>query len=134
MVSLDDNGCLCRNHARNRWSILFCGFYAGYPVGKNASGQYRQRDDSRTDSIYGGQTLWGEIDTLCERYGWTEHYVLWGVSYAKAKLMLADAINEDYSKDSKHNDDDEVLDLSTMDGRRKLNNFLGNDRSNRKNR
>lgn len=39
--------------------------------------------------------------------------------------MIADAINEDYSKDCKDNSSDEVLDLSTADGISKLNRFLG---------
>lgn len=52
-------------------------------------------------------------------------YILWGISYANAKLMLADAINEEYSKDEKRETADEVLDLSTTDGMNKLNRFLG---------
>lgn len=40
--------------------------------------------------------------------------------------MIADAINEDYSKSDKSNNDaDEVFDISTPGGVSKLNRFLG---------
>lgn len=40
-------------------------------------------------------------------------YLLWGISYANAKLMLADAINEEFSKNKETSKgDDEMFDLS----------------------
>lgn len=40
---------------------------------------------------FGARTLWGRlIDRACERYGWTLHYALWGISHANLALLLAD--------------------------------------------
>ena len=42
---------------------------------------------------FGGKSLWGSlIDAACERYGWTYHYVLWGISYSNLRLLLADQV------------------------------------------
>lgn len=46
---------------------------------------------------FGGKTLLGAlIDQACERYGWTVDYVVWGISYATLRLMLADRVNTIY--------------------------------------
>ena len=48
---------------------------------------------SKNTLSFGGKSLWGSlIDTACERYGWTYQYVLWGVSYANLRLLLADQV------------------------------------------
>ena len=42
---------------------------------------------------FGGKSLWGSlIDVACERYGWSLHYVLWGISYSNLRLLLADQV------------------------------------------
>lgn len=47
-----------------------------------------------------GRTLWGSlIDVACERYGWTMDYVLWGISYANLRLLIADHRKEVYLTD-----------------------------------
>lgn len=40
-----------------------------------------------------GKSIYGTlIDSVCQRYGWTFDYVVWGISYANLKLLTADAI------------------------------------------
>ena len=46
---------------------------------------------------FGGKTILGAlIDPACERYGWTVDYVVWGISYATLRLLMADKINTIY--------------------------------------
>lgn len=52
------------------------------------------KKDKRTMS-FGGKSIYGTIiDVLCQRYGWTLEYVVWGVSYANIRLLLADYVKE----------------------------------------
>ena len=52
------------------------------------------KDSSGTLS-FGGKSIYGTtIDVLCQRYGWTLDYVVWGISYANIRLLLADYIKE----------------------------------------
>lgn len=40
---------------------------------------------------FGGRSLWGAMaDAACHRYGWTLHYVLWGISHANLRMLLMD--------------------------------------------
>lgn len=40
---------------------------------------------------FGGNSIYGSlIDVVCERYGWTMDYVVWGISYANLRMLLAD--------------------------------------------
>ncbi|WP_106828062.1 hypothetical protein [Parabacteroides pacaensis] len=42
---------------------------------------------------FGGNSMYGTlIDFACQRYGWTMDYVVWGISYANLKMLMADAI------------------------------------------
>lgn len=42
---------------------------------------------------YGGKTIYGSlIDLACERYGWPLDYVVWGISYANLRMLMADMI------------------------------------------
>lgn len=42
---------------------------------------------------FGGNSTYGTlIDFACQRYGWTMDYVVWGISYANLKMLMADAI------------------------------------------
>ena len=46
---------------------------------------------------FGGRAVWGRlVDPVCERYGWTMHYVLWGISFANLRLLLADYVRTVY--------------------------------------
>ena len=55
------------------------------------------------DVRFGGKTIYGTtIDILCERYGWTVDYVVWGVSLPSIKMLLSDAQTSVYmSKDDR---------------------------------
>ena len=56
--------------------------------------------ESKNSVSFGGQTIYGtQIDAACERYGWTYDYVVWGISYANLRLLLADKINTMYLTD-----------------------------------
>ena len=40
---------------------------------------------------FGGHSIYGSlIDVVCERYGWTMDYVVWGISYANLRMLIAD--------------------------------------------
>lgn len=42
---------------------------------------------------FGGKSMYGTlIDVVCERYGWTMDYVVWGISYANLRMLMADMI------------------------------------------
>ena len=42
---------------------------------------------------FGGKSMYGTlIDVACERYGWTVDYVVWGISYANLRMLVADMI------------------------------------------
>ncbi|MDC2169737.1 hypothetical protein [Bacteroides thetaiotaomicron] len=46
---------------------------------------------------FGGNSTYGTlIDFACQRYGWTMDYVMWGISYANLKMLMADAITTIY--------------------------------------
>lgn len=40
---------------------------------------------------FGGKSVFGAIiDVACERYGWTLDYIVWGISYASLRMLMAD--------------------------------------------
>ena len=56
--------------------------------------------ESRGSYTFGGRTIYGGlIDMACERYGWTLDYVLWGITLANLRLMLADQLTSIYLSD-----------------------------------
>ena len=49
---------------------------------------------------FGGKSMYGTIiDYLCERYGWTFEYVVWGVSYTNIKMLMEDSIQHIFLTD-----------------------------------
>lgn len=93
-----------------------CGFYEGYSLGKNASGNDFPRDEDGEDSHYGGRSIWGQIDAFISRYHWTLEYILWGVSWANIQLMIADALRTDYKDRSGYSQQNsnvpEIMDMN----------------------
>lgn len=73
----------------------------------------------KSSMAFGGKTILGAlIDPACERYGWTVDYVVWGISYATLRLLLADKVNTVYLTDEErkrlpgkvlHKDEDVVM-------------------------
>jgi len=54
----------------------------------------------KSSMSFGGKTILGAlIDPACERYGWTVDYVVWGISYATLRLLMADKVNTVYLTD-----------------------------------
>lgn len=42
---------------------------------------------------FGGKTVYGTlIDSVCERYGWSFEYVVWGISYTNLRMITADSV------------------------------------------
>ncbi len=84
----------------------------------------------------GGCTIWGTlIDAVCQRYGWTLDYVLWGISLANMQLMMSDAINTIHLNDDEMklariprgqvlNGDDPNVDVANI-----LNEFFNDEQS-----
>lgn len=71
--------------------------------------------------VFGGKTMLGAIiDQACERYGWTVEYVVWGISYATLRLLMADRVSTVYITDDERKKvpavvlqrDDEVIKAS----------------------
>lgn len=47
-----------------------------------------------------GVSVWGNlIDPIAERYGWTLDYILWGISFANIRMLMADRRKEVYLTD-----------------------------------
>ena len=46
---------------------------------------------------FGGNSAYGTlIDFACQRYGWTVDYIMWGISYANLKMLIADSVTTIY--------------------------------------
>jgi hypothetical protein len=59
--------------------------------------EYKNQDGNGMSKVFGGKSIYGGIiDWACQRYGWTLNYVLWGISYANLKLLMADSVNDIY--------------------------------------
>jgi hypothetical protein len=43
------------------------------------------------------------LDGVCERYGWTVEYTLWGVSFLNLMMMFIDGVQVLYDFDKKEN-------------------------------
>lgn len=49
---------------------------------------------------FGGKSLYGSlISAVCEKYGWTLDYAVWGISIVNLRMMLADSISSVYLSD-----------------------------------
>lgn len=60
----------------------------------------KAKDDDRNSISFGGKSIWGAlIDAACERYGWTYHYVLWGISYCNLQMLLSDHVKTVFLSD-----------------------------------
>lgn len=56
------------------------------------------RQASNGIQSFGGKTLYGSlIDVACQRYGWTFREVIWGISFASLRLLLADQLRTTYA-------------------------------------
>ena len=53
----------------------------------------KQKSKDSRIAPFGGTTIYGlTLDTLLARYGWSFDYLMWGVSYANIRLLMADVI------------------------------------------
>jgi hypothetical protein len=60
---------------------------------KRLSNVLKIKGKNKGSLSFGGKSIWGTlIDNVCERYGWTYHYVLWGVSFSVLQLLTEDHI------------------------------------------
>lgn len=70
---------------------------------------------SKGSISFGGKSTYGTlIDFACQRYGWTMDYVVWGISYANIKMLMADAISTIYLSEEERKklnifDDSEII-------------------------
>ena len=96
MVTDNATGSTCKYLISNSYQILSRGFHESYSLGKNVAGDDFPDDGSGANSHYGGRSIWGQIDAFMSRYHWTMDYVLWGISWANARLIIADAMKVDY--------------------------------------
>lgn len=128
MVADDDYTGIFQSAILDRIPILPRGFYVGYPIGKNAAGHDFPTDRSGEDSIYGGRSIWGQIDTIAERYKWSLDYILWGASWANIQLMMADALRTDYKskgESEKASDIPNAIDLNNANAMNRLMQLAG---------
>lgn len=55
------------------------------------------KEKDRSSVSFGGRSVYGTlIDFACQRYGWTFDYVVWGISYANLRMLMADAVSNVY--------------------------------------
>lgn len=81
---------------------------------------HRLQEGKENSSSYTfcGKTIYGTIiDPLCEKYGWTMEYILWGISYANIRLLLADSVKtvyltEEEAKNVRPKNNKETLDVA----------------------
>lgn len=75
---------------------------------------------------FGGKSLYGSmIDTLCDRYGWTMDYVIWGISYQNIQMLLSDMqthvyLSKDEARRARLSDDGEIIDADDPRNRERI--------------
>ena len=53
----------------------------------------QEAKDGGNDMSFCGKSIWGQmIDVVCERYGWTMDYVMWGISYNNLQMLITDQV------------------------------------------
>lgn len=57
------------------------------------------KNDSSSLTFGGNSTYGTMIDFACQRYGWSMEYVVWGISYANLKMLIADFVTTVYLSD-----------------------------------
>lgn len=51
----------------------------------------RVKSENNTSVTLGGRSIYGAlIDVVCQRYGWTFEYVVWGISYCNLIMLVRD--------------------------------------------
>lgn len=93
------------------------GFYTYYQIDQDS--QQSEPDESEeskpTNEVVGGNSLWGIIDMIAQRYGWTFHYIINDIAWINIRMMLGDSIR---TKSIKKDDtveemtDDEMFQLN----------------------
>lgn len=57
----------------------------------------KEAQKGSTSVTFGGKSLYGALlDAALERYGWAYDYLLWGISFANLKLLMADRVQSVY--------------------------------------
>lgn len=128
MVADNEYTSAFQSALRDSIPILLRGFFVCYPIGKNAAGNDFPTDRNGADSTYGGRSIWGQIDTIAERYKWTVDYILWGASWANLQLMMADALRTDYKskdEDKKASGVPDTIDLNKPEAMNMLKRLAG---------
>lgn len=125
MVSFNGYPGIYESAFYNRISILLRGFYDSYSIGKNAAGDDFPDDDSGSSSIYGGRSIWGQIDMIINRYHWPFDYVLWGVSWGNLRLMLSDALRVNCKTKGVSEDPKQIIDINSSQGIGELKKLFG---------
>lgn len=50
--------------------------------------------------MFGGKSIYGSLlNIVCEKYGWTLDYAVWGISLVNLRMILADSVNTIYLSD-----------------------------------
>ena len=89
--------------------------------------------DNGGSITYGGRSIYGTlIDFACQRYGWTMDYVLWSISYANLKMLMADAITTIYLTEEERKklhifDDKEVINADDPKNKELIRKMIFND-------
>ena len=106
MVTNNEHKSICKSPLFDSVPILL--------QGKNAKSDSFP-DRGGADSFYGGRSIWGEIDSIASRYGWSYDYILWDISHSNLRMMMADAVRTDYKAGKTENKDTgipDTLDIS----------------------
>lgn len=74
--------------------------YFGIDVERKKRMRIGQLKGEGNSITFGGKSIYGlMIDFICQRYGWTLHYVLWEVSLLNLEMLLADTMTTVYLSD-----------------------------------
>lgn len=61
---------------------------------------FELKNKDSSSITFGGKSVWGAVvDSVCERYGWTVEYALWGVSSTNLNMLTADAVTSVFLTD-----------------------------------
>lgn len=73
-------------------------FIEYFHLDKEADERKRISMIKKSDGVsFGGNSTYGTlIDFACQRYGWSMHYVVWGISYINLRMLMSDAVTTLY--------------------------------------
>lgn len=118
----------------SNWTTDFSDFQKYYKLDKEQEKLKKIhdiKDKDKSTFSFNGKSIYGTlIDVVCERYGWTFDYAVWGVSMLNLNMLVADHIATVFlSKDEKKKvpaaiNDNNVINMDSMKDKNKRDEIL----------